>query len=371
MVVAKNKLNVMACLRQKFLLITFLILGLVALPGGQGVAAPPAPSRATILPDNPGWDFTTSGINNKGAVIGTGYRVDEMENLLVEGFVYEKGAYTNISPPELGSPWADVQLRDINGRGDIIGVAYDSEFLSHAFLYTRGVYTAIEVPGSAPNTTEISRLNDRGEIVGSFSDAESRLHAFVFDAGVYTTIDPPGSVFAYASDVNNRGQIVGQYVDVNSSGQMKSHGFIYHKGTFTSLDHPDVVQSRFTNGTGANLITERGQVVGSFYDQAFKLRPYVYNKGVYTTILIPNADYTFVAGTNARGQVVGTYGVDGINHGFLYENSAIKTIDQHGDQDGSGTVLTGINDAGNIIGSFQLFPEDFSYFYQYNFVLSR
>jgi uncharacterized membrane protein len=160
---------------------------------------------------------------------------------------------------------------------------------------------------------------------------------------------------------------VGAFTGLDDSGRRKQYGFIYDKGTYTILSHPDVVQSRFTNGTSAQFINNQGQVVGYYYDSQFRERSFVYEKGVYTTINIPGASYVRVAGINSRGQIAGYYGVAGMNHGFLYENGVLTTIDGPGVVDG--TIVVGINDGSKIVGMYQVSTDDF--FYNYLFVLSR
>jgi len=44
----------------------------------------------------------------------------------------------------------------------------------------------------------------------------------MLDKGTFTTIDPPGATFTVVYKINNRGQMVGTYVD--STGQ--THGFL-------------------------------------------------------------------------------------------------------------------------------------------------
>jgi hypothetical protein len=39
------------------------------------------------------------------------------------------------------------------------------------------------------------------------------VHGFLLDDGVFTTIDAPGAINTSASDMNNRGQIMGFYLE--------------------------------------------------------------------------------------------------------------------------------------------------------------
>jgi len=74
----------------------------------------------------------------------------------------------------------------------------------------------------------------------------------------------------------------------------------------------------------------------------------------YSTLTDPSSgippnltDDTFAGGINNAGQIVGYYGVQTGNLGFLYENGNYSTIAIVLAQ---GTILTGVNDTGEIVG---------------------
>ena len=63
------------------------------------------------------------------------------------------------------------------------------------------------------------------------------------------------------------------------------------------------------------------------------------------------ADGTIATGINNSGQIVGTYyDSSGTAHGFLYSGGIYTTID--GPLEVEGTIAYGINDAGQIVGSY-------------------
>jgi probable HAF family extracellular repeat protein len=68
----------------------------------------------------------------------------------------------------------------------------------------------------------------------------------------------------------------------------------------------------------------------------------------YTKIMYPGSVWTEVAGINDAGQIVGTYTPPtGIVHGFVYQNGVYTTIDMPGM---AHNYLFGINDAGHMVG---------------------
>jgi hypothetical protein len=69
----------------------------------------------------------------------------------------------------------------------------------------------------------------------------------------------------------------------------------------------------------------------------------------FTTIDVPLADNTEVAGINGAGQIVGSYLVGSTTQGFLLSGGAFTKID---DPLGSNTFAQGINGAGQIVGDY-------------------
>ena len=75
---------------------------------------------------------------------------------------------------------------------------------------------------------------------------------------VFATIGPPGSYTAWASGINESGQIVGYY---------DGHGFLLSGGTYTRLDVP----GSYPDSTGASGINNAGQIVGSYLDASNRI----------------------------------------------------------------------------------------------------
>lgn len=71
--------------------------------------------------------------------------------------------------------------------------------------------------------------------------------------------------------------------------------------------------------------------------------------GTYTTVEVPGASYTAVTGVNNRGTIVGYYGDDSTEHGFIESGGELTTVDVPGTDH---TRLTSINDAGTVTGSY-------------------
>jgi hypothetical protein len=105
-----------------------------------------------------------------------------------------------------------------------------------------------------------SDINPRGDIVGDYVSADGRTHGYLLSGGQFTTIDFPGATFIIPWGINPRGDIVGR-VGVG-------HGFLLSGGEFTTFD-------------------------------------------------FPGATFTLARGINPRGDIVGVYTLAGTNHGYL------------------------------------------------------
>jgi uncharacterized membrane protein len=125
----------------------------------------------------------------------------------------------------------------------------------------------------------------------------------------------------------------------------RGHGFIYQNGKLSSLEYPG---ARDTNPFAIN---SRGHVAGNWdTDQSHTGHGFVFINGKITSFDVPSAEPlgTAANGINDQGQIVGSYvGHDGRFHGFLQEGSAFTTLDCPG---AVNTIAWAINASGEIVG---------------------
>ncbi len=107
--------------------------------------------------------------------------------------------------------------------------------------------TTIDPQGST--STQPLQINNAGQIIGNYSDSNGVSHEFLDDKGTITTIDAPGSTSTFLDQINASGEIIGGYND--SSGV--SHGFLDDNGTITTIDPPGAV-----NGVSLDDINDAG-----------------------------------------------------------------------------------------------------------------
>src|SRR5262249_11293483 len=130
----------------------------------------------------------------------------------------------------------------------------------------------------------------------------------------FTIIDVPGAPGTGDSGINNRGQIVWGY---NNSDVTNRYTFVYYHRVFHTLPNPpDVLAS------GPPVITDRCQIVGQQLNIDYTQHGFLYDKGVFTVIDHPDAPPpvgTYANGINNQGEIVGTYADSQSRaHGFMF-----------------------------------------------------
>ncbi len=165
---------------------------------------------------------------------------------------------------------------------------------------------------AAPNTiiTKAYDINDAGQIVGNYSYHSGESHGFRYEQGIYTTIRCPRAWWMSTTPrgINNTGDIAGYYYNPDLKGEK---GFLYSNGSYTTMVVPDSVS------TSMNDINDARQIVGSYFDGS-QSRGFLYSEGVYTTLSFPGAISTRATGINDVGQIVGSYFDGSQSRGFLY-----------------------------------------------------
>ena len=105
-------------------------------------------------------------------------------------------------------------------------------------------------------------INNRGQIVGKVRHAagtDACVSALWQEDGTLTILGVlPEDVAAFATGINNLGQVVGNNVD---SGDNWSHGFIWRNGVMTDLNTLIPADSNLFVISASN-INERGQISG-------------------------------------------------------------------------------------------------------------
>jgi uncharacterized membrane protein len=270
--------------------------------------------KATTVPATPNGQAGTlaSGINDRGRILGA----YEGRDRVFRNFLRRRRArFTRLAAPRPGPPGQLDEYSDINNRGHIVGFYNDEKgATTTSFLRTRkGRFVDIQVPAS--QVTGALKLNDRRQVVGIYVDADARsnpdgtvppsaIHGFLWDDGDYETIDVPGAAATLATGINNRGQIVGSYIDAAGN----YHGFRRsRKGAVRTL--PEAPGAEPTaGGTQPAAINNRGEIAGLAYEADGGSRGFLLEDGEFTPIDGPDAVFTRPLDIDNRGRIVGDYG---------------------------------------------------------------
>jgi uncharacterized membrane protein len=268
------------------------------------------------------------------------------------GFLFAKGRYTTIEVPGART---HTYAHGINNRGLIAGGFDDPSFdgpdgRGHGILRKKnGTFVQFDVPGAI--ATIANKVNDHGEIVGGSLDTGGNIglpgsNGFLLRRGRFTTLRVPGSLATQAVGINNRTQVVGEYID--PSGTYR--GFLWQRGHLTTIDGPGSL------GGAVFDINDRGQMVGAYDAADGTRRGFLLSKGRYTTFAAPGAPVTFPIDINNHGQIVGTYADDSDGaprlRGFVLRKGVggpFTPIDVPGALE---TIARGIDDHGRIVGLY-------------------
>ena len=243
----------------------------------------------------------------------------------LNGFLYSGGVYTTVDYPGSSS----TQAFDINNLGQIVGVFSNNGFDTHGFSYNGTTFSSIDYPGATD--TSVSGISSAGQVVGNYRIGGGSWIGFSYDGTSFSAFNYPGALGTYANDINNTGQIVGFYVDSHYS----SHSFLYSGGSFSPIDYPGAT---ITNVTGIN---DNGQIIGNcFYGTCSNYgQGFLYDGTTFTSSVLGGFNISNdgkIAGTDNTGA-------------FLYAGGTYSYLNYPG---ALNTYAYGVNDSGQVVGEY-------------------
>ena len=95
----------------------------------------------------------------------------------------------------------------------------------------------------------------------------------------------------------------------------------HSEGSYTPLSFPGAAGVTEVSG-----INDLGQVVGSYWSADFQTADgFLYSNGVYSTLDYPGAVGTSIIGINNSGEMIGSYSTGQNSFSFLHSDTALST----------------------------------------------
>lgn len=151
----------------------------------------------------------------------------------VHHYMVHAGGFHEITLP--GHPSADFTVTGVNSNGDVVGTINSKTLPNNGYVLHNGKITLLLVPGS--DITLPTSINDQGAVVGgSLVELVNENPAFIWKDGVFSNIVPPSSFgFVNATKVSNSGVAVGFFQSADSNN---NEGFALENGTYTNIGPP-------------------------------------------------------------------------------------------------------------------------------------
>lgn len=278
------------------------------------------------------------GINAQGWVVGESMTKSGADH----AFVYRDGKMV-----DLGVVGSVSTARALNDAGRIVGDYYGKNY--QGFVVADGKIADLGTLGSAYTVTYA--VNAQGHAVGSSYSTDAREHAFFWDGQAMNDLGTLGGTFSTARGVNANDVVVGYAYLADG----KYHAYSGTKGA-------GLVDLGTLGGdySGAHAVNDVGQVAGySFLAGDAKVHACLWSAGAARDLGDLGGSYSeALALDGTASHVVGRATVATSSryvsyHAFLWSGGVMRDLNALVPAS-SGWVLeeaTGINDAGQIVGS--------------------
>jgi probable HAF family extracellular repeat protein len=268
--------------------------------------------------------------------------------------------------------------RGINNKGWATGNAFlRQDTAQHAVLWRTGRKIDLGTLGG-PNSNTFWGPNERGQVAGQaetstpdplgedfcFFGTQLICLPFLWQKGVMTALPTLGGNNGTATNINNRGQVVGlaENATLDSTcptSEYQAEAVIWENGAVRELPTVSGDPDGYVYG-----VNDKGQTVGGSGDcaigPAFSLHALLWQKDGTVTDLgnLGGSLYSGAVGVNGRGQVIGSSDLPGDTnffavpfsntHGFFWENGVIADL---GTLPGDATSFPdAINNNGEVVG---------------------
>jgi len=272
------------------IVLTFVAVGIAAAP-------PLTFTYADVHANSTALETDTYGVNNAGVIVG-----DYVDSASVQhGMILAGKKLTTVNNKACSaiSGTGGISFFGVNSAGAAAGWCTSSKTGQDiGFVYAKGKFTAVSFPKSSG--TEATGINDKGEVVGLYLDSVGATHGFSKIGKKYTSLDVKGGSNTVAWGVNNAGQIT--VYTTNSSGTFDSYLVTGKK--FKNINNP---LAKGGTGTIVHTPANNGDIDGTYYNSAGSEMGWVLHKGKYYDVVDPGG-VTRADGLNDKSELVGRYG---------------------------------------------------------------
>ena len=236
--VAKNGMNTKLLERQS--------------PSGKSACLLIQGRTETVISDPNGAFTKCNGLSGNNGVVG--FYTGDAISAPYTGFAYINGVYADVVPPGAVADWGSA-VNAISSNGLMAGTYLAADLSYPVFLTYGPAYNEVQVDGV--NILAATGVNDQGVVVAQEVFATMRgpaISSVLILDGVAFGIIFPGAATTFATGINNKGDVVGYYLDQTSV----QHGFIYRSATnkyFGPIDPPGSTSTTLTSIADNGVIT--------------------------------------------------------------------------------------------------------------------
>lgn len=258
----------------------------------------------TALPTLGGYDSYATAANNRGDAVGWAETTvhdstcNAPQVLQFRAVVWTAGGEVQELLPLPGD--TNSAATAINDKGQVVGIsgacgdAVGGISAAHAVLWENGVPMDLGTLGGHQWNTPTA-INNHGTVVGfsllAGQDGTRNYEAFIWtrQGGMHSLGKPPGDIRSAAFGINDRGQIVG----LSRGGPHVFRAILWEDGNMTDLNTRTVAGSPYL--LYANDINDRGEFVGQALDLTTGEAP-----GYVATPTVAPAGASFAAAPNVK-----------------------------------------------------------------------
>lgn len=248
-----------------------------------------------------------------------------------------------------GRTWANA----LNNNRQVVGSSPSQSGNAHAFSYYAGQISDLGYLGNGP-TSYAASINQQGWIVGSSHTGEVNYYGrpmsrpFVFRQGRMTALNAEG----FASDISDNGLVTGSLA--LQPGDFRASIYDLASGNLTQLQRANM------DWSSGYAVNNQGQMVGGFSAWDSDADAFVFDArdSTFTELTVTGYNHILPVGINESGLVAGTaydtYSPNGTSAAFLYHNGVTTLLNS---PTGLAAHADGLNDRGDVVGSFQISAE--------------